>query len=120
MRLLNDMFSVSKWRDDRIQIQMNAGHPIYQAHFPGNPITPGVCIVKIIGELLGQMFKCDVSLTKIVNLKFIAPISPVSYPAIDIVWTAAEKNAEEVKAKGAIMSNDKMLTKFSLVFNEVK
>ncbi|MBP5388136.1 MAG: beta-hydroxyacyl-ACP dehydratase [Prevotella sp.] len=120
MRLLNDMFSVSQWSDDRIQIKMNAGHPIYQAHFPGNPITPGVCIVKLISELLGQMFNSDVSLTKIVNLKFIAPISPVSYPAIDIVWTAVEKNAKEVKAKGVIMSNDKMLTKFSLIFNEAK
>ena len=92
----------------------------YNAHFPGNPITPGVCIVQIVGELLSQKFTCDVSLSKIVNLKFIAPISPISYPAIDIVWTAVEKNAIEVKAKGMMMSNDKLLTKFSLVFDEVK
>ena len=30
----------------------NPEHLIYQAHFPGNPITPGACLLQTVGELL--------------------------------------------------------------------
>ena len=29
----------------------DAGHAIYGAHFPGNPVTPGVCIIQTVKEL---------------------------------------------------------------------
>ena len=29
----------------------DAGHAIYAAHFPGNPVTPGVCIIQTVKEL---------------------------------------------------------------------
>ena len=34
------------------EIETNPSHIIYKAHFPGNPITPGVCIIKTARELL--------------------------------------------------------------------
>jgi len=36
----------------RYDVQLDASHFIYQAHFPGEPITPGVCIIQIAKELL--------------------------------------------------------------------
>ena len=33
-------------------LQLDASHVIYQAHFPGEPITPGVCIIQMAKELL--------------------------------------------------------------------
>ena len=29
--------------------------PVYRGHFPGYPITPGVCLVQIALELIGEM-----------------------------------------------------------------
>ena len=33
------------------RITLNPAHPIFAGHFPGNPITPGVCMLQIIKEL---------------------------------------------------------------------
>ena len=42
-------------------LQLDASHVIYQAHFPGEPITPGVCIIQIAKELLEES---DISSTR--------------------------------------------------------
>ena len=56
MKLLNSLYSIrSKDVTDsfvRYDIHLDASHFIYQAHFPGDPITPGVCIIQIAKELL--------------------------------------------------------------------
>ena len=45
-------------------IELNPQHFIYKAHFPTEPITPGVCIVQIAKELLedalGEMLEIKV------------------------------------------------------------
>ena len=33
-----------------IQIKLNPGHPVYQGHFPGHPVVPGVCLLQLIKE----------------------------------------------------------------------
>ncbi|MBR1872240.1 MAG: hypothetical protein IJ795_03420 [Bacteroidales bacterium] len=45
---------------------------IYKAHFPGYPITPGVCIVRIVTEMLhpGQ------TLSSARNIRFVSPLMP--------------------------------------------
>ena len=35
-------------------LRLNPDHVIYKAHFPGEPITPGVCILQIGQELLSD------------------------------------------------------------------
>lgn len=118
MKLQNEMFTVIGGDTDHVQIKLNASHLIYQAHFPGNPITPGVCIVQIIGELLQQRTGNRLALQKVTNLKFISPISPVENPLLTISFSDVSESEEEVKAKGTIMAGEEMKTKFSLVFNK--
>ena len=57
-------------------IRLNAQHFIYEAHFPGEPVTPGVCILQIAQELLSEETELNLSLKKIKNAKFTAVIAP--------------------------------------------
>ena len=107
MTLKNSMFTVMGGTPDQVAVRLNGGHEIYKAHFPGNPITPGVCIVQMIGELLSDRCGRRLSLSKIVNLKFVAPIS----------FTLVDDTATACKGKGTITSGEQLLTQFSLVFN---
>lgn len=56
--------------------------PVYRGHFPGYPITPGVCLVEIALELIAEMagqagHDGKVQLVGAKNIKFTSPIIPV-------------------------------------------
>ena len=69
MKLLDSLFSIvsASSEDGRhvYTIRLNPEHFIYKAHFPGEPITPGVCIMQIAIELRSRYpempFFCDPS-----------------------------------------------------------
>ena len=58
--------------------------PVYKGHFPGYPITPGVCLVEMaleaIGEMAGQAGhdegKGPLRLVAAKNIKFTSPVFP--------------------------------------------
>ena len=39
----------------------NPAHPVYQAHFPGNPITPGACLLNILIPAEGKEVRFEFS-----------------------------------------------------------
>lgn len=116
MKLQNEMFTIVGGDDNHVKIKLNASHQIYQAHFPGNPITPGVCIVQIICELLSGRLNRPLALSKITNLKFNSTISPVENPLVEVNFTTVDTSETEYIAKGTITAKEAIMTKFSLVF----
>lgn len=40
--------------EDRLafRVRLDAAHPVYAGHFPGNPVLPGVCTLQIVRECL--------------------------------------------------------------------
>ena len=76
---------------------------IYQAHFPGEPITPGVCIVQMAKELIEELLTEQTAvahhleITKVKNVKFLSIISPkehqqITYQIKKLEQSEAEKN----------------------------
>ena len=49
---------------------------IYQAHFPGMPITPGVCLLQMAAEMLGEALGKSLMLTGVKNAKFLSVVTP--------------------------------------------
>ena len=50
--------------------------PVYRGHFPGYPITPGVCLVEMAVELIAEMAGQPKTLVGARNIKFTSPIMP--------------------------------------------
>lgn len=69
----------------RTVVKLNDSHEIFKVHFPGNPITPGVCLLQIGLELLNDKFDRDLRLIKAKNIKYLKVISPVENPIIEFV-----------------------------------
>ncbi len=51
-------------------IKLNSHHLIYRGHFPGTPVTPGVCQVTIVKECLEDGLKKKLFLKSAKNIKF--------------------------------------------------
>ena len=72
------------------KVRLNASHEIYQAHFQGNPITPGACIVQMTKELSEEITTKRLQITQIKNLKFIKIIIITS--AIFFIYSSLSVN----------------------------
>ncbi len=96
-------------------VRLNPSHFIYQAHFPGEPITPGVCIVQIAKELLEDFMGKLLQIDKVKNVKFLSVLTPrqsldVNYSLGKIVLDEASGS---VKAQTVVTSADEVKAKIS-------
>ena len=100
----------------RYDIQLHPGHVVYQAHFPGLPITPGACIVQIAKELLEDHLRQPLTIKSVKNAKFLKAISPVDTPRIAFCCgkIAADETASAYKVQFQVQHGDTVLAKLSL------
>lgn len=100
------------------KVRLNASHEIYQAHFQGNPITPGACIVQMTKELSEEITTKRLQITQIKNLKFIKIIIPHEYP--EIYFQVSLKQNEEnnsYNSKVLVFNGEVVFAKISLNFS---
>jgi 3-hydroxyacyl-[acyl-carrier-protein] dehydratase len=66
------------------QVLWNAAHPVFEGHFPGRPVVPGVCMMQTVQELLERLVQKKVVLKKASNMKFLNMIDPTANPQVEI------------------------------------
>ena len=65
-------------------VRLNSIHPIFAAHFPGHPVTPGVIQMQLVAELVGHHVGKSVSLIELDSCKFIKVLDPEKTPELFI------------------------------------
>ena len=73
-------------------IAWNAAHPIFEGHFPDQPVVPGVCMMQTVQELLSAAVGKELLVEKASNMKFLNMIDPRQAPqvTVEIAWAADE------------------------------
>lgn len=90
---------------------------IYRSHFPGRPVTPGVCVIQMVRELLGRHLGLKLSLTDALNVKFLQVIDPEEYPEITVRFLKIDReDSGTLKVSAAVSARDTTLCKLSLRF----
>jgi 3-hydroxyacyl-[acyl-carrier-protein] dehydratase len=97
-------------------IELNPEHFIYQAHFPENPITPGVCIIQIVKEILTEILQCKLFLKKIHNVKFLNVINPLENREVTFSISISSEAEETYKVGAVVLKNDNVFAKLSMSF----
>src|SRR6478736_5820709 len=88
MTLLNDFFFVQQQERSsdsvKAKIEINEHHKIFEGHFPGMPVVPGVCMVQIILEIMETVAGMPVHLTEASSIKFLTVMNPKENKEIDV------------------------------------
>lgn len=121
MKLQDTLFSITSQSVQDGQpaflVKINKAWPIYKAHFPGHPITPGVCIVQMVQELLQVATGRNVGLVSAKNIKYVAIISPEEVDELSIVYPKIEPQDDgSLKVQAQVLSGETLFTKISATF----
>jgi 3-hydroxyacyl-[acyl-carrier-protein] dehydratase len=96
-------------------VRLNADHFIYTAHFPGNPITPGVCITQIVKELTEELVQVPLFLKVVKNIKFIQVINPQQHPEVTFILSTPQKDETGYKVTADIECGGETFAKMNLL-----
>ena len=98
-------------------IKLNENHEIFKGHFPGNPVTPGVCMMQIVKELTEEFTGKKLFLKSASNVKFMAIINPYETPNLQLQLTVSETD-EEVKIKNTTSFGETIALKLSATYKK--
>ena len=108
--LINGLYKITKQSEDLrcdesqtgaksiFDIELNPSHPIFDGHFPSEPVLPGVVSIQIIKECCERIRGCRVVFSKIGQCKFPSAVNPVKNRMIKIEITLSDDN---LRAEGS-------------------
>lgn len=86
--MFTDLYFIKNTRFDdgklTASVTLNAKHSIFEGHFPGQPVLPGVCQLGLVKELLQQHFGKALKMSKADQVKFMAMVDPRKTPDLEI------------------------------------
>jgi 3-hydroxyacyl-[acyl-carrier-protein] dehydratase len=101
----------------KADLVINAGHQIFEGHFPGQPVVPGVCMMQMVKEIIERVTQKKTNLLKAGEMKFLAVIDPTQNSIIQasLKYTTEENGCILVTA---LLHKDEVIHfKFKGVFS---
>jgi len=93
--LVKDLFNILSTRkeEDAIiyEIALNPDCEVYKGHFPGLPITPGVCSVEIMKECAEDASGKSFMISNLQQCRFLNIITPSELPTAFVKVKISEK-----------------------------
>ena len=84
------------------QIEWLKAHPIYDGHFPGQPVVPGVCLIQMVVEIASQALGQSLQLIYLTQAKFLNPIHPTQTPHLTLSLTTTMTSDAHWKLRGTL------------------
>ena len=120
MTLKNNFYTIIERQNTdngiNFAVLLNAEHFIYAAHFPGNPITPGVCITQIAKELTEELTQIPLFLKIVKNIKFTQVISPQHHQKVTFALSFPQEDENGYKINAVVKDDNDIFAKMSLQF----
>ena len=98
-------------------VRCNPEHPVYKAHFPGNPITPGACLLQEAGVLLQQILDRPLYLKASKNIKYLSLVIPEEGKEVCFNFSNFSEVENGCKVQVVIADENTVYTKMSLTYS---
>jgi 3-hydroxyacyl-[acyl-carrier-protein] dehydratase len=102
-----------------VTVGFNAQHAIFEGHFPGQPVVPGVCILQIIKEQLTAQTKQSILLKEAAQVKYLNMITPATVPAATITILYQSQEPQQIAVTATVIAEATTYCKARLVFSIV-
>ena len=121
--LLGDFFEINQFDNKEsdsltAKIRFNKKHRIFQGHFPGFPVVPGVCMIQLVKEIIAFKYKSPLFLSHGDNIKFLRFIDPNNVDFVVVHVRMKEFQDGQVKAEATIFKGDCNFLKFKGTFRK--
>ena len=97
------------------RLRLNPECIIYKAHFPEQPITPGVCITQIAVELAEIIVGHSLQMIGIKNVKLLSILTPATQTEVTYNITIKSPDDKETRIQAVAQSDDVVYAKMSLI-----
>jgi 3-hydroxyacyl-[acyl-carrier-protein] dehydratase len=118
VKLIDDFFHILRAYEDAsgfgYAIVLNRDHFIYRAHFPGNPVTPGVCIIQLCRELMERRLNRPLFVRRALNVKFLAVINPEACDTVQVDFSRVSTTDDGCRIAASIHRDDRVFARVSL------
>lgn len=94
------------------EISLNKDSKVFEGHFPGQPVLPGVFMLEIIASVLSEITSGSRKLVEGDNIKFLSVLDPGvdSNIAVTMNFTISDERIYNVKSE--LSGNGKTFLKF--------
>lgn len=120
--LLDDFYKIIHIEEQengsrKIDIELNPDHVLYQGHFPGQPVVPGVCTLQMIKESAELLLNQPLQYVQIASSKFLSAINPLESPIVHLYIKPEETEGHlfKVHAEGVCNEKDFIKLKATLI-----
>lgn len=100
------------------RIELNENHPIFDGHFPENPVMPGVCMFQIIQELTEKVVQKKLSLQQVSHVKFMVLINPKIDNQLTFHFSIVPENAT-YKVKSQLIFQEQIALKMNATYTNI-
>ena len=115
--LLNNLYTIQSLSvsDNQIQaaINLQTDHAIFNGHFPGQPVLPGVCMMEMVTEVMGVHLNKSYRISGGPLIKFLRMIDPRIHPLIHLE-IKYQISSLSISTNGRIFSGSEVFMKFQL------
>ncbi|MDR6921697.1 3-hydroxyacyl-ACP dehydratase [Chryseobacterium sp. 2987] len=121
--LLTDFYTLESYEKGEngsftAHISLQKEHDIFKGHFPGNPVTPGVCMMQIVKELAEKFTGSELFLKTASNVKFMAIINPFETPDLKLQLDITEDETD-VKVKNITSFGETIALKMTVSYKKL-
>ncbi len=98
-------------------LTINGTHKIFEGHFPGKPVVPGVCMMQMVKEIAAMALGRDLQLIKADELKFLQVIDPLENKEIKMQVQYNEVSEQVVNVSASLVKESLACFKFKGSFH---
>lgn len=95
----------------RAEITFNPAHPVFEGHFPGKPIVPGVVLVEISAAVVSLVKGKELVVKEASVIKFLQVIEPLKHPVVMAEGTILEETEGRFKVDLGFKDGDVLFAK---------